>query len=1118
MAALQPHAVLRHLCRLVAQQQPDAELLGRFVAGGDEAAFAALVRRHGPLVLSVCRSVLRHEQDAEDVFQATFLVLARKAGSVRKQAALGSWLHGVAYRLARRAQARAAHQAVHERQVRDGTASPAPMDDLTWRELRGALHEEVERLPAKHGLPLLLCYWEGLTQEEAAQRLDLPKETLKNRLERARQMLRSRLVRRGLAPAVPLLAAGLSSGAVSASLVETTTRGALLFAAGGAVSGPALVLADGAVRAIGLVKLKMAAALLLVVSVAAAGAGLTATELLREDPPQPKQAEAPKPSPVPDPRRDVARTDRFGDPLPEGALARLGTMRCRHEGEATYLAFSADGKMLAATNRDGTILLFDTATGKRLHQIRPEDAPFGIGPLAFSADGKYLAFQTREGTVQLWDPATKQHVRTLTAQEGDKGPTSSLFQMRFSPDGKRLAAAAGGDRTVVWDVGSGKEIATLRGHNHANPPLAFSPDGKMIAVSSKPIVQLYDAQTGKLLRAFNTDQEWAITLAFSMDGKTIATGVRNRIILSDVDSGKETARLSLSNIRDGGGVMNLAFTPDGKTLVCSAEEARVIVWDLATRTERFVLDSRGWIGRSMALSPDGKTVALGTVYNVIRLWDVATGKEHFVEPEDHDAPVHAVAYSPDGKLLATGGENQQVHLWDAASGRHRGQLQGQSAKALSFSPDGKYLAAGWMWKPTARVWDVATGEEVLKVTHDESRGVHGIAFAQDGKALLSLVQLGQGNAGSVNTWETATGKRLRQVLLPLQPECLALAPDAKLAVVGGRNDPPILLYDVDHGKERARVPSDQVVVVSATFSPDGRIFATGGVDRTVGLWETASRLPIATLRGHDRSVAAVAFSPDGRVLASADGGPQSRFWQAQQFPLPPQKIHLWDVVSGEQLALLEGHESDVTALAFSPGGQRLVSGLANGTVLIWDVAARTTIPMPAVAELGEKEVDALWADLASADAAKALRAVRKLARSPAAVPQLRTRLQPAEVVGPERLAALIADLDSEQFATREQASKELQRIGEPARPALRQALARDPSLEVRRRIEALLDQLDGSPDTWRWDRAVQTLEYAGTKEAEQLLARLSQGASEARLTREAKAALKRLARRPAPSP
>src|SRR5262249_22930203 len=154
------------------------QLLQQFLANRDETAFAALVQRHGALVLGVCRSVLHHQQDAEDVSQATFLVLARKALTIRKQQAVSSWLHGVAYRLALKAKAQVNRRRVQEKQAAH-QLSASTLDDLTWRELRAVLHEELQRLPEKYRAPLLLCYWEGRTRDEAAEQLGWAKGTLK---------------------------------------------------------------------------------------------------------------------------------------------------------------------------------------------------------------------------------------------------------------------------------------------------------------------------------------------------------------------------------------------------------------------------------------------------------------------------------------------------------------------------------------------------------------------------------------------------------------------------------------------------------------------------------------------------------------------------------------------------------------------------------------------------------------------------------------------------------------------------------------------------------------------------------------------------------------------------
>jgi RNA polymerase sigma factor (sigma-70 family) len=1101
----------------------DRDLLDRF-ARGDENAFTTLVRRHGSMVLGVARRVLRQACDADDVFQAAFLALARHVGSRRWQVSVGNWLYVVAYRLALNARAESECRARHEARAR----LAAPMDPLavaTGRELCAILDEELARLPERLRAPLIGCCLEGQTRDEAARSLGWSLGTLKRRLEQGRTLLRSRLVKRGFTlPATlagALVAEGLTPAAVPADLVQTVAAAA---ARGTMPSGRVLSLAQTLISCASFLRLKTAAVVLLAASLIG-GLGLA----LGLNPQLVGWVESSRPTGPTSPEREQAKntvgledstqptkkegTDQHGDALPEGVIARLGTLRWRHEGEAGHLAFSVDGKVLAATNQDGTILLFDTATGKRLCQVKSMADPPRIGPLAFSPDGKYLAWQADYGKVHLWNPKTKQHVRTLTAKDDDPSAPVRFAKISYSPNGKLLAAAAGPDHIAVWDTESGKLVTSLRGHNHCNPPIVFSPDSQTIAVSSKPVVQIFDAHTGKRLRGFDTDQKWALTLAFSPDGKTIATGAESRIVLSDVKSGKETGRLSSPAFRIGG-VLDVSFTPDGKSLVSADEDGRVIVWDLGAGKERFVLDSHGWIGRSLALTPDGKTVAVGTVYNVIRLWDVETGKECFTDPPGHDAPVHAVAFSPDGKFLVTGGENRRINVWDAVSGRHLRAIAGMSAKDVSFSPDGKRLAAAWINDANARVWDLATGEELLKVSHDASKGVQAIAFTPDGKKLVSLDRPGAQGAGArVNLWDAATGKRMSQMMTPnVFPHCLALAPDGKLAAVGDQGQPPVRLCDLERGKELTPIPSNQSVVVSAAFSPDGRILATGGGDLTVCLWETASRSLIATLRGHDRTVAAIVFSPDGRLLASADGEPMTPQWKAN----PSQKIHLWDIVTGKELLQLDGHGSNVTSLAFSPDGKRLVSGLANGTVLIWDMATRVKVSSPAAEGLQEKELELLWSDLAAQDAGKGQIAVWRLSRSPtASVPFIHSRIAPAEAVDKKRVAALIADLDNEQFVVREKASEALLRLEDQGTAELRATHARGQSPETKRRIETILAKLEGagSPETWRLVRAVQSLEYAGTKEARQLLRRLAAGAPDARLTREAKASLKRLAER-----
>jgi RNA polymerase sigma factor (sigma-70 family) len=272
--------ILRVACRAAEGQRlddlPDPDLLRRLAAGRDEAAFLAVIRRHGPMVTGVCRSVLRQDADVADAFQATFLAFALKAGSIRRAAALPGWLHGVAYRTALKIRAGSAPRSRPEPRA---TGPASPPDDLTWREVRQVVHEELDGLSDRYRGPLTLCYLEGRTLDQAAAQLGLAKSTLKLRLERARAVLRARLVRRGLGPAVGLLASAWPAAAdgIPAGLLGPTAAAAARVAAGEPLTDlmPARVvmLAEGVRNAMLVAKLNASAAVL--TAILLFGLGLT---------------------------------------------------------------------------------------------------------------------------------------------------------------------------------------------------------------------------------------------------------------------------------------------------------------------------------------------------------------------------------------------------------------------------------------------------------------------------------------------------------------------------------------------------------------------------------------------------------------------------------------------------------------------------------------------------------------------------------------------------------------------------------------------------------------------------------------------------------------------------
>jgi cobalt-zinc-cadmium efflux system membrane fusion protein len=322
MASRQTNAVLRFIRQIATAQGPgalpDRELLERFLTQQDEVAFATLVQRHGPLVLGVCRRVLHHTQDAEDAFQATFLVLVRKAGSIIRRESLGSWLYGVASRIALKARSRAARRRARETELRDLPAFGPPRG-LVRNDFEPALDEEVNRLPDKYRVPLVLCYLEGKTTAEAARQIGCRRGTVLSRLARARERLRLRLTHRGFALPATLSAIGLApsaaSTAVTAALAGSTVKAALALAAGAAVDGmvsvKVIALAKGTMQAMLMTKLRIAAAVLLAASVLGGGAGLLT-----------HHARAGKSGDEPRPERVAGDADAVR--LPAGAGARLG--------------------------------------------------------------------------------------------------------------------------------------------------------------------------------------------------------------------------------------------------------------------------------------------------------------------------------------------------------------------------------------------------------------------------------------------------------------------------------------------------------------------------------------------------------------------------------------------------------------------------------------------------------------------------------------------------------------------------------------------------------------------------------------------------------------------------
>jgi RNA polymerase sigma factor (sigma-70 family) len=1142
-------AFLHHLQSLAVDESSDSQLLERFVATADEAAFAALVRRHGGLVHGVCRRFLGAGPDVEDAFQATFLVLARKAASIHAQSSVGSWLYGVAYRLALRLKAQRARRQKLE------TPSGAFLDHIQTKamrvdpssrahlgELAAILDEELQRLPQECRDAVVLCHLEGLSNTEAAKQLGCLPTTLKARLLRTRHLLRQRLERRGVALSAVALSVVLAEQA-HAAVPMALAQAALRCVAHRQVSTRVAVLAEGALPALMAGKLKIAVLAVLAVALLGLATGtwprVAADRAGSAGPPavsalQAKEAQSAK--------------DAFDDPLPDGAVARLGTVRWRHAGPIYFAAFLPGGNTVLSAGADRTVRVWEYPSGKELRRIGPavadNPARFGLGA-SLGQDSETLAACFEGHVIRMFDAATGKEFKTLKAWPGPVGVEESVRSLAFSPDGRHLALLTDDGSGRVLDCAKGTERCTFAGPS-TNPSvygtvgiLVWSPDGKMLATVKVDtentvlvqMIEIWDAATGTKLRTIALPgKSGPYGLVFAPTGTALAFAAANGTV-SVVDAATGQAIRAWQSTP---GVTVLLFSRDGGKLYGrSTLDQAVVEWDATTGKElrklglaRSAPDNDRVVAKNLSSgwSPDGHLLVLAGSSSALQFVDVASGKEVGIGTGPASAVLSA-QFTPDGKQLFSRHGDGTLDKWDAVTGK---QLdlpalpQQQQMPHTLISPDGKVIAC--TGPQGSAVADAATGKELGAHAVFQQNVNVGMVFSPDSKALavhqfrdkkIALFEMPSGKPLStiaINPGGPARGGVWRNTM----PAIVIFSPDSRM--VAAFTDPATLsLWDVASGEHLAALfPANPNMVYGGAFSPDGRCLAidrgdgvlpvyelaSGQVRRSYGVQEPAGRNQnppgrIASEFGLPLPDPRVAFGPGGQTL-----------WYALD-----RTVFVWDVTSGKQAATFQGHTGAIHSLAVAPGGKTVASASADTTALLWDLT-RVVRPAPVVKALTAKERDTCWQALLGGDAAQAFAAICELSAAPKeALPLIEEQIKPALPLDKKRVEELLASLESEQFKTRQQASAALLKIGERVVPAIDKVLAGKPPLEVKQRLQALRQQLSGlalQGERLRAYRAVEVLERIGTQEARQVLQVLAEGAPDALVTGAAQATLNRL--------
>lgn len=951
--------VLREVHKLAAPDMDDGELLERFVATRDEVAFTVLVRRHGPRVLQVCRRVLRHADDAEDALQVTFLVLARSASSVRFRAALASWLYGVAHRSAMSMKRQSARRRRRERETE--AVAPAA-DDLHLRELQAVLDEEVARLPEKYRAPFVLCCLDGKSREEAAAALGWKEGTVSGRLARAREALQARLARRGV-----MLTAALAAAALDPAAAGPFPHGLMIAAsrlAGGTAPAALAALARQVLHSLlwaraGRTLIALAACLL------ATGVGaIVCGSLPARAAPQAQalvvQTEAPRQA-AERPRRDL-----LGDPLPDGAVARIGTNRLRITGAINVAAFSDDGRRLAFGGERGAVQVCEAADGNLLLELHPNPAlNSGITELAFSHDGRTVAaggFWCKE----LWliDLAAGRIVRALpNAAEGQE-QWSRKHQgpgFAFTSDDRVLVVGGKDGALRLWDVATGAELATLAGPRTAVLSLTLSADGRTaLTAHYEGEVHLWDVANRKHLRKLPMIALRPHFTALSPDGKTVAYATGDYgLDLCDLDGNRRrplaaTGALAGFGFTSDGASLRVAHVADGK--------GNVVSWDVESGKPQgasltcpgigstWKLDDQMGPARIAWFRRDGQALAW-TYGGVIRPWDLATGQE-FPRQTLYRSGISWAGFSADGRLVRACGVRGEVAVWDAATGRLHGapgaidDSPSSPSEILAFASGaarGKVVAVlrGYFigrrgptqpGEGSLHVWDPGAGQQPTRIREQVAPIWYG-AIAPGGRYLAATEA-----AGQIRVYDLAAGKPVRSFPGRDHEYHPTFSPDGKLLATGGdRQD--IRLYEFATGRLLQTIQGP-TPAKGLAFSPDGKILATSHSldalavlalregapveDESIYLWDTVTGREIRRAAAGRPNSGPLAFSPDGTLLASGGSGRDG-------------SVRLWEVATGKERRKYEGHKGPVYCVDFSPDGRRLISASYDGTGLIWQV-------------------------------------------------------------------------------------------------------------------------------------------------------------------------------------
>jgi eukaryotic-like serine/threonine-protein kinase len=582
------------------------------------------------------------------------------------------------------------------------------------------------------------------------------------------------------------------------------------------------------------------------------------------------------------------------------------------DGRPARVAWSTDGCLLATTEHDGDIKLWEPDGGQLVRTLKSH---VNVCCISFDANAKLLVSAAEDGTIKVWNTATGR----LRWQA--LGHTGRIWAAAFSPDGRRLATA-GEDRTVrLWKAESGTQIFEPLQHSLPVRALAFHPDGVTLFAAggnqTSGELRLWAGNDGAERSVPKTYSRALNCVSVSRDGKCMAIGSAAPDLRigerSEIHVYDEMANRELRNFRAWTtGVDSITFGSDSRSLISSGGHA-VQVWDTETGEETARLNIPRWNG-SMALSADGRRVATGCTTGT-KLWDLTSTQGCRTFP-GHRGVINAVAFSPDGQSVATGGADETLVLRRVTDGHvhweapHPGKWKG--IIAVAFSPDGRQIASATR-DEAVRLWDAKTGAATRKLPQP---GATCVAFSPDSRHLATAAF-----DGLVKIWDAHSGVEMRSIqVIDGALWGIGFSPDGSHLATAGRGG-QLVVYDAENGRRVTTISGHVGEVTALAYCPTRPVIATASGDRIIRLWDARTGREMSKLQGHNLKITAITFSPDGdRVASASDDG----------------TVRIWDSVTGREVLAISAPRGGMECVSFSPNGAWLATAGWDSIVRLWD--------------------------------------------------------------------------------------------------------------------------------------------------------------------------------------